>query len=70
MSSVSKELALGMSLALESAESDLQRIAGLLEDRADPAESRALALQLAARALRRVQAVKEALDDTVDARIA
>jgi HEAT repeat protein len=69
MSSVSQELALGMSLALESAESDLERIAALLEDRADPAESRALAMQLVARALRRVQSVKEALDDAVETRI-
>ena len=66
---VSQELALGMSLALESAGSDLQRIAALLEDRADQAESRALAMQLAARALRRVQSVKEALDDAVETRI-
>ncbi|HST02611.1 MAG TPA: hypothetical protein VLJ84_13215 [Usitatibacter sp.] len=69
MSSVSQELALGMSLALESAESDLQRIAALLEDRAGEAESRALAMQLAARALRRVQSVKQALDDAVETRI-
>lgn len=69
MTSVSHELALGMALALESAESDLVRIAALLDDRADPAESRELATQLMARALRRVQAVKEALDDVVDIRI-
>ena len=68
--SVSQELALGMSLALESAESDLHRIAALLEDRADAAESRALAVQLVARALRRVKSVKEALDDAVETRIA
>ena len=67
--SVSQELCLGMSLALESAESDLRRIAALLEDRADQAESRALSMQLVARALRRVQAVKEALDDAVETRI-
>jgi hypothetical protein len=67
--SVSQELALGMSLALESAESDLRRIAALLEDRADQAESRALAMQLVTRALRRVQSVKEALDDAVETRI-
>ena len=67
--SVSQELALGMSLALESAESDLQRIAALLEDRADQGESRALAMQLVARALRRVHSVKEALDGAVETRI-
>ncbi|HEX3061112.1 MAG TPA: hypothetical protein VHP55_00525 [Usitatibacter sp.] len=69
MSAVSHELALGMALALESAEADLMRIAALLDDGADPAEARALALQLAARALRRVRVVKEALDDAVEARI-
>jgi len=66
--SVSQELALGMSLALESAESDLRRIAALLEDRADQSESRALAMQLVARALRRVNSVKEALDGAVETR--
>lgn len=69
MSPVSHELALGMALALESAESDLRRISRLLEDRADPTESRDFAMQLMERALRRVQIVKEALDDAVEARI-
>lgn len=69
MTSVSHELALGMALALESAESDLRRIASLMQDRADPAESREYAQQLMARALRRVQTVKEALDDAVEARV-
>ena len=69
MPPVSRELALGMALALESAEADLRRIAALLDDRADPAESRELARQLMLRALRRVQAVKEALDDTVETHI-
>jgi hypothetical protein len=69
VSTVSHELALGMALALESAECDLVRIAALLDDRADPAESRELAVQLMARALRRVHAVREALDDVVETRI-
>ncbi|HXF79250.1 MAG TPA: hypothetical protein VN598_10340 [Usitatibacter sp.] len=69
MTGVSHELALGMALALESAESDLVRVARLMDDRADPAESRELAMQLVARALRRVQIVKEALDDAVETRI-
>lgn len=69
MPAVSRELALGMALALESAEADLRRMAALLDDRADPAESRELAAQLMMRALRRVQTVKEALDDAVEARI-
>ena len=69
MTSVSQELVLGMSLALESAEADLERIAALLEDRADPVESRELAVQLAVRALRRVRTVKEALDDAVGVRV-
>jgi len=67
MPTVSRELALGMALALESAEADLRRIAALLDDRADPTESRELARQLMMRALRRVQSVKEALDDNVGA---
>jgi len=69
MTSVSQELVLGMSLALESAEADLERIAALLEDRADPVESRELAVQLVVRALRRVRTVKEALDDAVGVRV-
>lgn len=67
MPTVSRELALGMALALESAEADLRRMAALLDDRADPAESRELARQLMMRALRRVQSVKQALDDNVGA---
>jgi hypothetical protein len=66
MSPISPELALGMALALASAEADLTRVAGLLGDRADPAESRELATQLLVRALRRVQTVKDALDDACE----
>jgi len=58
-----------MALALASAEADLTRVSGLLGDRADPTESRDLAVQLLVRALRRVQAVKDALEDSCEARI-
>ena len=68
MSPLSQELALGMALALESAEADLARVAALLDDRADPVESRHLASQLLVRALSRVQAVRGALDDACDSR--
>ncbi|HEX4782138.1 MAG TPA: hypothetical protein VH301_15355 [Usitatibacter sp.] len=67
MSPISQELALGMALALASAEADLARVSGLIGDRADPAESRQLAMQLLTRALRRVQTVKDALDDACEA---
>jgi len=69
VSPISQELALGMALALASAEADLSRVAGLIADRADPAESRELASQLLVRALRRVQTVKDALDSACEARI-
>jgi len=69
MSPISQELALGMALALASAEADLSRVAGLIGDRADPAESREVAIQLLVRALRRVQTVKDALDDACEARV-
>jgi hypothetical protein len=63
MSRITNELALGMSLALEASGSDLRRAISLLADRADPAESREAALQLLLRAARRVETVKDALDD-------
>lgn len=63
MSRVTSELALGMSLALEASGTDLQRVLALLEDRADPAESREAAVQLLLRATRRVDTVRVALDE-------
>lgn len=63
MSRVTSELALGMSLALEASGTDLQRALALLEDRADPAESRESAIQLLLRASRRVDSVRAALDE-------
>lgn len=63
MSRITSELALGMSLALEASGSELQRVLALLEDRADPAESRQAAIELLLRATRRVETVKGALDD-------
>ncbi len=63
MSRVTSELALGMSLALETGGSELRRALALLEDRADPAESREAAIQLLLSATRRVETVRNALDD-------
>jgi hypothetical protein len=63
MSRITSELALGMSLALEASGTDLLRALSLLEDRADPAESRAAAIQLLLAVTRRVETVKNALDD-------
>jgi hypothetical protein len=63
---ITSELALGMALALEASESELERIRALLEDRVDPAESRNLAAQLLLRARRRIETVREALGEAAE----
>ena len=63
MNTISAELALGMSLALEASESDLERVAALLRDRADPVESLRLAEQLLSRAKVRIHTVRLALGE-------
>lgn len=63
MNRISAELALGMSLALEASEADLERIAALLRDRADPIESLMLAEQLLKRARLRIHTVRLALGE-------
>ncbi len=66
MSRISCELALGMALALEASESDMERINALLEDRADVAESLLRALELLSRARRRIETVREALGEAAE----
>ena len=63
MTRVSTELALGMSLALQASEAELERAIALLRDRADPTESIVLAQQLLARARLRVHTVRLALGE-------
>lgn len=63
MNAISAELALGMSLALEASEADLERIVQLLRDRADPVESLRLAEQLLSRAKLRIHTVRLALGE-------
>jgi hypothetical protein len=66
MPRITYELALGMSLALEASESDMERIRSLLHDRADATESLQLALELLLRARRRIETVREALGDAAE----
>jgi hypothetical protein len=66
MTRITCELALGMALALEASESELERIRALLHDRADGAESLQLAAQLLSRARRRIETVREALGEAAD----
>ena len=63
---ITSELALGMALALEASESELERIRALIEDRVDPVESRNLAAQLLLRARRRIETVREALGEAAE----
>jgi len=63
---ISSELALGMALALEASESDMERIRSLLHDRADTTESLMLAAELLTRARRRIEAVREALGEAAE----
>ncbi|HLX22514.1 MAG TPA: hypothetical protein VKR38_04125 [Usitatibacter sp.] len=66
MPRITYELALGMALALEASESDMERIRALLHDRADAAESLHLAMELLARARRRIETVREALGEAAE----
>jgi hypothetical protein len=63
MSRIGAELALGMSLALESSEADIERALALLDERSGEAEAREMALQLLARARRRIETVRLALGE-------
>lgn len=63
MSRIGAELALGMSLALESSEADIERALALLDERTDEAEAREMALQILARARRRIETVRLALGE-------
>jgi hypothetical protein len=60
---VSRELALGMALALESSEQEIDSVLELLRDPRDPAIVHQLALQLLLRARRRIGTVRLALAD-------
>ena len=62
MSRISYELALGMALALEAADTDLNHLRGLISDAA-AAEPRELAAHLLERARRRLDTVRNALGD-------
>jgi hypothetical protein len=63
MSRIGAELALGMSLALESSEADIERALALLDERTGEAEAREMALQILARARRRIETVRLALGE-------
>jgi len=62
MSRISYELALGMALALEAADTDLNHLRSLISD-ADTAMPRDLASHLLERARRRMDTVRNALGD-------
>jgi hypothetical protein len=64
---ISCELALGMSLALESSEADIERSRVLLADREGTWESQELASQLLLRAKRRIETVRLVLGQSGDA---
>jgi len=66
MARITCELALGMALALEASESDMERIRSLLHDRADTAESLQLAAELLSRARRRIETVRAALGEAAE----
>ena len=66
MTRITHELALGMALALEASEADMERIRALLHDRADTAESLQLAVELLGRARRRIETVREALGEAAE----
>jgi hypothetical protein len=66
MSRISAELALGMSLALESSEADIERSRVLIADREGTRESQELASQLLMRAKRRIETVRLALGEAGD----
>jgi len=66
MTRITCELALGMALALEASESDMERIRSLLHDRADAAESLRMAVELLSRARRRIETVRETLGEAAE----
>jgi hypothetical protein len=66
MTRITCELALGMALALEASESDMERIRSLLHDRADAAASLQLAADLLSRARRRIETVRAALGEAAE----
>ncbi|HXS53605.1 MAG TPA: hypothetical protein VN782_13820 [Usitatibacter sp.] len=63
MKPISAELALGMSLALETSEAEITRARLLLAERLDPADALISADRLLERARARIQTVRLALDD-------
>jgi hypothetical protein len=66
MTRITCELALGMALALEASESDMERIRSLLHDRADTAESLQQAAELLSRARRRIETVRATLGEAAE----
>ncbi len=65
MKPISAELALGMSLALETSESEIARACLLLADRIDSSDALISADRLLARARARIETVRTALDECV-----
>ena len=63
MKPLSAELALGMSLALETSESEIMRARLLLAERLDPADALITADRLLERARARIETVRIALDE-------
>jgi hypothetical protein len=66
MTRITCELALGMALALEASESDMERIRSLLGDRCDTPESLQLAADLLSRARHRIETVRAALGEAAE----
>ncbi len=63
MKPISAELALGMSLALETSESEIARARLLLAEHGDPGDALVTADRLLARARARIDTVRLALDE-------
>ncbi len=63
MKTISAELALGMSLALETCEAEIVRSRALLRERGDPNEALLGADRLLARTRARIETVRLALDE-------
>ena len=63
MKPIGAELALGMSLALETCESEIVRARALLRERGDPNEALLSADRLLARVRARIETVRLALDE-------
>lgn len=66
MKPLSAELVLGMSLALETCETEIVRARGLLRERGEPNEALLGADRLLARARARLETVRLALDENVE----